>query len=128
MKRTYSKDCIKKLCISLEVFAFIPDTAYPQRGSPACTMKPDLQGYFENPASLDCYRINLQAMTWPQAAAACANDGTQLATINNVYDQAYLDTILASDITAWIGLADLQVRIKTQLRYKYILKLYTVNV
>ena len=58
---------------------------------------------------MDCYHVNTQPLPWRQASAECDHVGAKIVTINNVYDQAFLDTILATDITAWIGLSAVNV-------------------
>lgn len=60
---------------------------------------------------MDCYQVIIRPVTWTEAQNYCVSQGTALASINSLYDQAFLDTILDNDIQAWIGLADLKVNI-----------------
>ena len=57
-----------------------------------------------------CLKINPRRMTFSDAVQACRNEGpdVNLASISDVYEQAYAETLVhgIGDVMVWLGLID----------------------
>ncbi|XP_052803256.1 macrophage mannose receptor 1-like isoform X2 [Mya arenaria] len=75
--------------------------------APSSCMTLNSPGNIENPNTFDCYRLQTTPMTWNDAVTACQSHQMTLATVTGVYDQAFIDTLIAGYNTpVWIGLGD----------------------
>ena len=85
-----------------KLLSVFPDDSYgpnPTFGTD-CT-RPGYQSYFES-----CFRLDTEPKVYEDAKAMCAAENAALATINNGYDEAFVETVMLSNgfSNVWIGL------------------------
>ncbi|XP_072020262.1 macrophage mannose receptor 1-like [Amphiura filiformis] len=83
-----------------------PDPSLPDPGVPSNSCKKNYVQYYDS-----CFRVltsQPSGMTFDDAQTACKADGTDLASIKDVYEQAFVETRLhvMGDNPLWVGLVD----------------------
>ena len=85
-------------------FLLLADVSVPDPGEDLSYCR---EGYTEFYDS--CFKVISTPQSFAKANDACKSDGTNLASISNVYEQAFVETIVHSTEGAdalWIGLVD----------------------
>jgi len=97
---------VLRLLYDINIKLCFAATAITTPGPSAC-VNLNKPGNVMNPNTFDCYFVNTALMSWQDAKTTCDNRGMTLASVGNVFDQAFLDTLVVGlNSPVWIGLAD----------------------
>jgi len=107
LKTCWFSNSVKKyLLYDINIKLCFAATAIATPGPSAC-VNLNKPGNVQNPNTFDCYFVNTALMSWQDAKTTCDNRGMTLASVGNVFDQAFLDTLVVGlNSPVWIGLAD----------------------